>query len=82
MAVTKHSIQDHDPLDHLADRAEASVPVVVLANRFVERLVVDVVQPSASRRSRLDGRANPRVDKAGDKLAAVLAARSAREGAY
>jgi CubicO group peptidase (beta-lactamase class C family) len=53
--VAPHGIEDHHAFDHAADRPQPPVPVVSLANRFVERLVVNVVQTPSPSRSCLDG---------------------------
>ena len=60
---------------------EPPVPVVGLANRFVERLVVDVVQPSSPDRSRLDGSGESAGYETGHELTTVLAAHGAGERA-
>ena len=80
-SVAQHGIENHHPLDHAADRAQTPIPVVGLADRFVERLVVDVVQPSSPNRSRLDGTGESARHETGHELAAVLAAHRAGEGA-
>ena len=51
------------------------------ANRFVERLVVDVVQPPSPHPSRLDDADESASHETGHELAAVLAAHGAGEGA-
>ena len=57
------------------------IPVVRLADRFVERLVVDVVQPSSPDRSRFDGTGEAARHETGHELTAVLPADRAGEGA-
>ena len=80
-SVAQDGIEDHDPLDHAAKCVQTPIAVVGLANRFVERLVVDVVHPPSPDRSRLDGPNESSVHETGHELAAVLAARRAGEGA-
>jgi hypothetical protein len=69
------------PLDHPAERTHTPIPVVGLADRFVERLVVDVIEPSSSHRPRLDGARESPGQEPSDELPAVLASDSAAEGA-
>ena len=78
-SIAQHSIENHHPFDHAADRAKTTVPVVRLANRFVERLVVDVVQASTSDGPWLDGSRESAGHQPGHELPAVLAAHRAGE---
>ena len=79
--VAEHRIENHHPLDHAADRPQPPIPVVGLADRFVERFVVDVVQPSSPDRSRFDGACESARHETGHELAAVLSAHGPGEGA-
>ena len=78
-SIAQHSIENHHPFDHAADRAKTTVPVVRLANRLVERLVVDVVQAPTSDRPWLDGSRESAGHQPGHELPAVLAAHRAGE---
>ena len=73
-SIAEHGIENHHPLDHPADRAKTTVAVVRLANRFVERFVVDVVQAATSDRPRLDGSRESSGHQSGYEVTAVLAA--------
>ena len=53
---------------------QAAIAVVRKLDRFVERLVVNVVQPPSPEGSRLNGSGESARDQAGNELAAVLAA--------
>jgi hypothetical protein len=70
-AIGQKDIEDHHPLDHSADDAETPVSIVGLADRLVERLVVDVLQPPSSRRSRLDDPDESADCETGHEIAAV-----------
>jgi hypothetical protein len=78
-SVAQHSIENHHPFHHAAERAKTTVPVVRLADRFVERLVVDVVQASASDGPWFDGSRESAGHQPGHELTAVLAPRSTDE---
>ena len=78
-SIAQHGIENHHPFDHPADRAKTTVAVVRLADRFVERLVVDVVQASTSDGPWLDGSRESAGHQSGHELTAVLAARRAGE---
>ena len=60
---------------------QAAIAVVPKLDRFLQRLVVNVVQAPSSHRSRLDGSGEAARDQAGNELPAVLAANGARERA-
>src|SRR5262245_13375230 len=77
--IAQHRVENHDPFDHPADRAKTTIAVVWLANRFVERPVVDVVQASASDGAWLDGSRESAGYQPGHELPAVLAARGTGE---
>ena len=49
----------------------AAIAVVRKLDRFVQRLVVNVVQAPSSRRSRLDGSGESARDQAGNEVTAV-----------
>ena len=72
--IAEHGVEDHHALDHAPDVTQAAVPVVGLADRFVERLVVDVVQPSASYPSWFDDTDEATRHQTRHERAAVLAA--------
>jgi hypothetical protein len=78
-SIAQHGIENHHPFDHAADRAKTTVPVVRLANRLVERLVVDVVQASTSDRPWFDGSRESAGHQPCHELPAVLPARRAGE---
>ena len=78
-SIAQHSIENHHPFDHAADRAKTTVPIVRLANRLVERLVVDVVQASTSDGPWFDGSRESAGHQPGHELPAVLAAHRAGE---
>ena len=80
-SVAEHRIENHHPLDHAADRPQPPIPVVRLADRFVERLVVNVVQPSSPDRPRFDGTGESSRHETGHELTAVLPAHGAGERA-
>ena len=73
-SIAQHSIENHHPFDHAADRPKTTIAVVRLANRFVDRLVVDVVQPTTSDRPWFDGSCESAGHQSGHELPAVLAA--------
>jgi hypothetical protein len=73
-SIAEHGIENHRPLDHPANRAKTTVAVVRLANRFVERFVVDVVQAATSDRPWLDGLREASGHQSGHELTAVPAA--------
>ena len=77
--IAEHGIENHHPLDHAADRAKTTIAVVRLANRFVERLVVDVVQAATSDGAWLDGSRESAGHQSGHELTTVLAAHRAGE---
>src|SRR5262249_4904327 len=72
--IAQHRVENHDPFDHASDRAKTTIAVVWLANRFVERSVVDVVQAPASDGAWLDGSHVSASHQSGHELTAVLAA--------
>jgi hypothetical protein len=76
-AIAEHGVENHDPLDHSADRVLAAIAVIWKPNRLVERLVVHVVQAPSPDGSRLNGSGESARDQAGHELAAVLAANGA-----
>ena len=78
-SIADHGIENHHPFDHPANRAKTTVAVVRLANRFVERFVVDVVQAATSDRPWLDGSRESSGHQSGHELTAVLAAYRASE---
>jgi hypothetical protein len=60
---------------------QATIAVVRKPDRLVERLVVNVVQPTSSDRARLNGSCESAGNQAGNELAAVLASSGTRERA-
>jgi hypothetical protein len=78
-SIPQHSIENHHPFDHPADRPKATVAVVGLANCFVERSMVDVVQPPTSDGPWLDGSRESAVHQSGHELTTVLAANRSSE---
>jgi hypothetical protein len=72
--IPEHSVENHDPLDHPADRVQTAIAVVRKPDRFVQRLVVDVVQASSSDGSWHHGAGESMCDEARNELSAVLAA--------
>jgi hypothetical protein len=79
--VGQNGIENHHALDHPPDNAQPPVSVVGLADRFVQRLVVNVVQPPSPNRSRLDDTDESSARETRHELAAILAAHCAGEGA-
>ena len=77
-SIPQHSIENHHPFDHASNRLKTTIAVVRLANRFVHRLVVDVVQPTTSDRPWFDGSCESAGHQSGHELPAVLAARRYR----
>jgi hypothetical protein len=73
-SIAQHCIENHHPLDHPAHRAKTTIAIVRLANRFVQRFVVDVIQASTPDGPRLDGSRQSSGHQAGHELPAVLAA--------
>jgi hypothetical protein len=59
-SIPQHSIENHHPFDHPADRPKATVAVVGLANCFVERSMVDVYSRPRRTGPGSMARANPR----------------------
>ena len=78
-SIAQHRIENHHPFDHAADRAKTTVAVVRLPNRFVERLVVDMVQAPTSDGPWLDGSGESAGHQPGHELTAVLAAHGTGE---
>jgi hypothetical protein len=77
--IAQHPVENHHPFDHATNRAKTTIAVVWLANGFVERSVVDVVEPSASDGTWLDGSRESAGYQPGYEFTAVLAANCAGE---
>jgi hypothetical protein len=80
-AIPEHSVENHDPFDHPADRVQTAIAIIREPDRFVQRLVVNVVQAPASDGSRHNATGESTRDKAGNELPAVLTASGTRERA-
>lgn len=79
--VAQDGVENHHPLDHPADDTQPPVSVVRLADRFVQRLVVNVVEAPLPHRPGLDDTDESAGRETRHELAAVLAARRSGEGA-
>jgi hypothetical protein len=73
-SIAQDRIKNHHSFDHSADGAKATVAIVRLPDRLVERLMVDVVQAPSSDGPGLDGSDESAGDQPGHEFSAVLTA--------
>src|SRR5262249_58956775 len=79
--VGQDAVQNHQALNHSPQRDCLAVPVVRLANRLVEWLVVDVEQAALMPSSGRYRRGEPACDELADEVVRLLPLRDAGEGA-
>jgi hypothetical protein len=80
-AVRQHGVEDHQPLDHAAQRHRLSMSVVGLLDRGVQRLVMEVKQPAAVRRAGRDRTRVSALDEAPQEVGCFLSMGDAGEAA-
>jgi len=80
-SIGEHGVENHHPLNHAAQRRGPPIAIVRLPNRLVERLVLEVDEPSSVQRAGGDHCHVPAVDELPQKVMRLLAVGDAGERA-